>query len=126
MLAQELHPLFDPPLAVDDPTPHSARVGQVACRHALNVPILLAFGARAGQSVAVGWNRVRRVAPIVAALLVWTFLTGSCAGLIAMSGADSTSGGWPVGATIALIILALVWVGLPALVFWRRRGHRPR
>ena len=60
---------------------------------------------------------------VAAALLVaWTFLAGSCAGILAMSGAESTSGDWPVGATVALVLVACVWIIVPIFVWARQRA----
>lgn len=56
---------------------------------------------------------------VAVALVGWTFLAASCGGVITMSVAHADE--WPPGATVALVILALVWLGLPTLVFWRRR-----
>lgn len=68
---------------------------------------------------------VARAVGIGAALVSWTFLVGSCAGIVTMSGAHTSSGEWPVGATVTLVLLALAWAGVPT-VLWRRRrsaGH---
>lgn len=60
---------------------------------------------------------------IVTVLIGWTILAVSFAGIVAMSAAHSTSGGWPAGATVALIIVGLVWALVPAIV-WHRHGGR--
>jgi hypothetical protein len=68
---------------------------------------------------------VRRALLITASLVTWTFLAVSCGGIVTMSTADSVEPhAWPVGATVALIVLALVWVGVPVLAWRELRRHR--
>jgi hypothetical protein len=60
---------------------------------------------------------VLRALGVAVALVCWTFVFGSCAGIVTMSGAHTITGEWPVGATVTLVVLALAWAGVPA-VLW--------
>lgn len=59
---------------------------------------------------------------VVAAFAAWTFAAVSAAGVIVMSAGHSRSGEWPVGATIALILIVLGWIAVAVIV--RRRQRR--
>jgi hypothetical protein len=73
----------------------------------------------------VRWKVVQRSFVVATLLIVWTFLGVTCAGIVAMSGAQSRSGEWPVGATVAMIIVGLVWAIAPAILWQRHHGgHR--
>lgn len=67
------------------------------------------------------WRKAGRWLGLVAAFGLWTFVAGSCAGIVAMGGAHTESGEWPVGATVALGIVYLTWILVPAAMWWRRR-----
>jgi hypothetical protein len=85
--------------------------------------IALASARRTGQ-----YALVRR--PVVwfslaAALLGWTFLMVSCAGVVTMSAADSPKGdAFPTAAVVVLIVLGVLWIAIPVIVWMTHRRSR--
>jgi hypothetical protein len=59
------------------------------------------------------------------AFVIWTYVALFCAFIVVMSGAHSSSGRWPGGATVALVIVPLSWL-LGLVIMWRRRPTSAR
>jgi len=91
-------------------------------RHPASIPRLDACHA-----VVVKGRSARQIVLWAVGFALWTFLAGSCAGIVAMSTADNLEPHpkWPVGATVALVVIAVVWISGPAMA-WRRLRRRAR